>query len=842
MIFNKLAEDVLNDRYFKSLLNKLIENYFEAVLKNDFEEHSLTMKDLSSLSRFADILSNSEYSNHRNLSLKIISNLYNFFKEEEYFQIYLKAILARLGNFPAFGLLETKNELPLDRELELIYKMENQRIDNASEKIYTDIQFDIIEKVKNNNFYSFSGPTSFGKTYIIKSLIKHKIINNEKNNIVLVVPTKALINEIVLDLNEEFKSFSELNDIKVFSNFTTRKYRSKNNVFVLTPERLLAMLNEDECPIINNLLIDEAHKLGVENDQRSITFFLAIEKTLLKFNGINLYFSAPLINNPNVLLDLFKIDSSNRTFNTEESPVDQNLMFIDLIDNKKKIFHPVKKQFIEHDLGPISSTTEEIIFEIGDGHSNVIYSSSINEAVNSAMELKRKLEENNNKFSINSNSEINNLIELVKETLHADFYLIECLEYGIAFHYGGLPQAIRLKIEELFKLNQITYLFCTSTLLEGINLPARNLFVLQNKKGRANMEIIDFWNLAGRAGRLTYELSGNVICLKSKNNQWNSEKVLDKSIIDLKPVVTKKISRNSKKILNVITNKSRRSNTTDYKVIEYIGNVIAIDNLNNENSLLLNEVKTTIKDEINLYFKQFEIKVPYEILKTSYSIHLLQQNNAFIDLTKNNGEKFLVKQINYKNCLALLKHLYSIYHWEIYENKLQNEEMLKYYAVLMNQWMNGVSIKKIIETSIEYQVKNEKTVYKNGVNTNELFNRGNKEHINDLITSTLNNLEQIIQFKLQYYIENFINIIEYLSENEVVDNWGEYLEFGTTNPVEIGLQNLGLSRQTAKFLVENFSELIEYKDELLIINKDELLKNIKGSIFEIEIKNILTLY
>jgi superfamily II DNA or RNA helicase len=40
------------------------------------------------------------------------------------------------------------------------------------------------------------------------------------------------------------------------------------------------------------------------------------------------------------------------------------------------------------------------------------------------------------------------------------------------------PQLIREKVERLFEKGFIDYLFSTSTLLEGVNLPAKNIFIL----------------------------------------------------------------------------------------------------------------------------------------------------------------------------------------------------------------------------------------------------------------------------------------------------------------------------------------------------------------------------
>jgi replicative superfamily II helicase len=98
----------------------------------------------------------------------------------------------------------------------------------------------------------------------------------------------------------------------------------------------------------------------------------------------------------------------------------------------------------------------------------------------------------------------------IKNEVHGDYYLAEVISRGVAYHIGYLPSAIRMRIEELFRKGLIHTIFCTSTLVEGVNLPADNLFITHYKNGRAKMSAVDFKNLIGRVGRIEYNLYGNV--------------------------------------------------------------------------------------------------------------------------------------------------------------------------------------------------------------------------------------------------------------------------------------------------------------------------------------------
>ena len=73
---------------------------------------------------------------------------------------------------------------------------------------------------------------------------------------------------------------------------------------------------------------------------------------------------------------------------------------------------------------------------------------------------------------------------------------------------GCFPATI-MPEASIFKDEKITAMFCTSTLVEGVNLPADNLFITSYYSGRVQMTDVDFRNLIGRVGRIQY----NTTCL-----------------------------------------------------------------------------------------------------------------------------------------------------------------------------------------------------------------------------------------------------------------------------------------------------------------------------------------
>lgn len=49
---------------------------------------------------------------------------------------------------------------------------------------------------------------------------------------------------------------------------------------------------------------------------------------------------------------------------------------------------------------------------------------------------------------------------------------------GVVYHHGGMPENVRLYVEMLFsKIEEIKYVVTTSTLLQGVNIPAEKIFL-----------------------------------------------------------------------------------------------------------------------------------------------------------------------------------------------------------------------------------------------------------------------------------------------------------------------------------------------------------------------------
>ena len=530
-----MVRRALNDSYLDELTRKLEYKYAHIFLYQK-DDILLTEKEFDDVLRFADILSRSDKADGRNKAYKIVSLLYDVYKDNVQFQYYANSILTKLGNFASLSIAVGNSEIvdTIETALEKQIKKTYQKVP-FNDLVFTDSQYKLFEAMKDSNHYSFSGPTSFGKSFIMDAFIQYIITERHGiDNIVILVPTRALINQVTARLK---KTITNKNYKVLAHPVVPMIYRNRmlKYVFVFTPERLISYLGEKENPVINYMFVDEAHKIIAEKDSRSPLYYHAI--LLAERKSIKLYFASPNIPNAHVFLQLFE-KSIDEQMIIKESPVAQNRFFIDYVEGKGRMFTETGEDIIFQDLGKKEQDyVGKLLRKLGKNCKNIVYCNTVADTIDFALKFSKGLPEQND-------ARIDSLIELIKSYIHKDYFLIDCLKKGVAFHFGRLPQRIRERIERLFEEKVIDYMFCTSTLLEGVNLPAKNIFIFSNAIGNSKFSDVDFWNLAGRAGRLSKELSGNIICVRieDKKNRWDNpnkdlEVVRNKKIEAVKPLV-----------------------------------------------------------------------------------------------------------------------------------------------------------------------------------------------------------------------------------------------------------------------------------------------------------------
>ena len=848
----ELSEKAFKDEYLINLIYNLEKNYCNKLLDEEFTI-KLSDKELFDLMRFADILCRSSEAEHKNLSLKIISLVYEFKEllQNQFIKLSIMNVLTKLGNFPSINLIGNKFEnTGIDEiDLDLIIK----RLYNKSpiQEIFTDEQLKIFNELKYNNHFSFSGSTSFGKSFIFEAFTKYLIEeHNQSDNIAFIVPTKALINQVSYKIRNLVKSYS----YKVINSPEIPKILRKKDgkyIFVFTPERLISYFLDGTNPKIDYLFVDEAHKLLNIKDTRTPLMYHAL--VMAKRKSINIFFASPNIPNPSVFLELVN-NTPDESYAVKAESVSQNRFFINCHTDSSYLISDYGDNILFPKLnfsGNVITDLGTILKTFSSGRQSIVYCNTIEKTISTAFEYAKTLEEVKNYY-------IDKLVDIINEKVHEQYYLKYCLKKGIAYHFGGIPEEIKIKVEELYKLGFIKIIFCTSTLLEGVNLPAKNIFILSEKIGLSNMTNVDFWNLAGRAGRLSKDLSGNIFCVNLYNQEgyWKDEKKVqilrNKNIKEVEPIILMKNNKNLYKNIanyytkNEYTNKSLSED--DKKIIEMYGNILLYHDTVNSDSILKDRFIDSGNNSLDILKKiRNENSIPGNILAEGIDINIEIQNKVF------NGDKELLTiETTYEGCYEVLKILCREYDWLRTENKgnnplIRSKEQLTYYATLMEGWINSKPLKYLIQKTISYYYNSGENKYislrKDGNMYNVKFDKNNSLHINTLINNLIKDLENNIKYKIKTYVGNYQSILR-SCDLDLECDWEEYIDYGTTNPKIIDIQNLGFSRTMAIFLLDKYPDLFIKSEigEIIGIDDEKLRASINQDKYEEEYKELNTLF
>lgn len=707
------------------------------------------------------------------------------------------------------------------------------KINNTDEEgIYAEI-YDILKSrcEKNGNFYTLKqeqmrknffekdietavvAPTSFGKTELIKEYIME---NYEYKNICVLVPSKAMINQLKYDIINMFGSMEE--KPQVITHYDIAIKENKRNIFIFTQERLFKFVYDKKTNIIfDTLLIDEAHRLFEKddrdkllariiillknrNDKIVIKYFSPVIKDIknINFKYLNEEYN---INNPIIVQPLIKVEEFS---------------YMDYLDKEKKIYDQFFNRFIYSE----NVYKDEYDYMIRESkNKNIIYLNKPRECIEKATRLSEK-------FEINMNLEIAS--QTLKKFIHNDYDLSELIKKGIIYHNGIVPENVRLYLENIIKTdnkNDIKYVFATSTLLEGVNMPFDAMFIFDISKGKQNMKYQDLKNLIGRVNRysLIFNLENNKIekllpQIHFVRTADKTNKNFEKFIVDNLKVESKSNNRNDV-VNNPLLQKGEDTDSNEKNIIENL------ENKTNENNEISTEVgKLCLENNIT----EFDIKINEK--KIEQNISKIKENEEELSII-NLIYKIFVENIEFINNSQELK-------------RLENIQAKQFYDVFLNWKKNNYTYNEMINIMVNYWNKNNIEYVYLGSSWGEC-KRYYTDRLNNYVKLTQKTKEEKVNYAIKKIkIENdfveykLIKFIEILYKVDLVSKEEYYkIKYGTDNEIQIYFQKEGLSQELSKKLVEKYSDYIYEKEKEEYGIKKDIFDNFEeNDILRVELK------
>jgi superfamily II DNA/RNA helicase len=792
------------------------------------------------------VLSLSEVENHKKLAYKIaVYLLQQYGNRVEAIPFVAELVLTRLGDLPSINFMITKggsqdyfsyfssadNTISFNSHLfvrfpEVLEKKAFNHITLSDKRKLnlTDFQTTLLQSLQSKRDIAFSAPTSAGKSFLLLNYIADQLVSQPSFCAIYIVPTKALVAEIQGEVTARLKEFQMPHEnCNIFTGSSLLNQGEMSSIqkklFVLTQERLQEMLSNTKVNFkVDLLVVDEAQQVG--NEKRGIVIEDAVQELIETNPAIQNVFVSPYITNLKKFASIFGVDPQDvETLTTKRSPVAQNVFFVTFSQQKEGV-PEVGLSILSQELQesgqlnriwlPFSVPLKRIpklAYDkkvwvvrqvVSKDEPTLIYCDTPSDC----RKVGKGLAEQSDDEPIVSDP-LTEAIHFLKDHVHSQYYLADFLKYRIGYHYGTMPQFVRFHIKDLFERGEILYLACTSTLLEGVNLPAKNLVLYKPKKGRQHpMDTLSIRNLFGRAGRLNKDYYGKIYCINVED-EWESMEAfqdLPESVESSSEIVLVQFVDDLIECL-----RNDRFEPKSGRVRTMATSLLMKQLLHPDNNFLskfkirnqaISQEKLDIVRSILIQIAKDISDLDKEIILRNRSIDPRLQHHLY-RLIKSQNDRVLPPEPNSAIFYDDMVAIFGL----ISKNLLREKgKSFMHYSYVAVDWIHGFPYKMILDRQIAY------TLQGKNLNAEE-----EKIEINRVIEELDDTIENKVKYDYTRGLKCYCDIIgKIISEDRTNLSYCEqlptYLESGSSNNKILYMIGAGLSRNAAIEIFETLGE------------------------------------
>ncbi|WP_333810573.1 DEAD/DEAH box helicase [Idiomarina baltica] len=506
----------------------------------------------------------------------------------------------------------------------------------------TPVQASIRYALQDFQSISISAPTSAGKSYAIRDYLK-----NRKKDSVIIIPSRALVDEYLQSMRELFDGDKNV----LISPFVDNVFKSRDlrRVFVLTPERARELFRHAKDLEIGDFFFDEAQIS--EDIHRGIGFDILISRVRNLFPTARFIFAHPFVANPEAQIEKFKLDTSHsfsRAYN--HGSVGRICVYKHGSNQNYYYFSPYEKnghhikncQQLEYSFKDFAFNGEKTV---------LVYVSKA--SIYSGKYIK-SYEKYIDSYQPVKSETANEIIDLVEETIGSDqndytSNLVELMKKGVVIHHGSVPLDVRFLIEKFINDGFARVCFATSTLAQGINMPFDIVWLdsMSMMGETAGDRSLAFKNLIGRSGRLSKDAKFDYGYVFTEKPKKLSERIQDQYTISQTPIIERDINdfdEEQKEDVKSLKNdtfdedlyapKSRAERLSDASILEeyveildllYKGNNLPRENLQRygveeAHRLLIDSLKTIYETYINRQLLNGELEIFKQAIRILFAI------------------------------------------------------------------------------------------------------------------------------------------------------------------------------------------------------------------------------
>lgn len=750
------------------------------------------------------------------------------------FSQYEKKLMYLLGLF-----YKTSEPQSLTEEL---YKIYADLIKDNYKENFTPVQASAYNHIQTNRIFSFSAPTSIGKSYLFRHLIK-----NSTSDIVIIVPSRALISEYIFEiLNNVNNSVLVLQFVEDINKTHTRR-----RIFVLTPERAGELFKYKNNFSIGLFLFDEA-QISEENI-RGMRFDALVNRIDKNFPEAKKVFTHPFISNPEAQLTKHNFIQDSTAQRYAQQSVGK--IYIAYDNNKFFYFSPfsegkIKKFPIKQD--PI----EEILQNEG---TLLVYTSKTNIYTGNYL----------NDFSKYiatckpiSNPEalkiIKELEEFIGVSSEKNSLMIDMMRKGIVVHHGSIPLHGRLLIEKFVNNKFAKICFSTSTLTQGVNMPFDVVWIDNfSFQGSEDIKNLSLKNLIGRAGRSSQKkdyFDYGYVVVKNANLTNFCNRIQNNASLKTTSQLSEPISNIPEDLKDlaeaIVNNTFDEENQLPNSQIERINQAgiqndirYILENIFDENVLLTGSkyynLEKTIREKIkqcfiNVYtshLRRNEIS-PGEksVLSTSIPILLWRVQGRSFSAIVASRYAYITRADDRRHISSMLedavlseenkKFILSLSKKQ--EIKTQLEKLLNHSPLSSNDKKEIILLTELRFTQQAFSIP-DKTI--NKISLFKDFPSYKDFKYDILVFDTYDYLDKIISFSIASPIcAAFQTYYEKTSDNRAL-MMKNYIKYGTNDEKEIWLQKYGFGFEEIEWLKNHIKDINEneiiFKHDILSLPSDK---------------------
>ncbi len=715
----------------------------------------------------------------------------------------LRVILTRLGNFPALATstkVSSFTALPTSMAIEEEGRRRANQLELGGIKLaLTDFQTRLWEALNQGSNVVISGPTSAGKSFILQTFLRQRAGSDRLRHACYLVPSRALISQVTDDI-VAWRNADGMTDL-VVSNVPISKEADLPDrvIFVLTQERLQVLLGAHPGFSPEIIIIDEAQ--NVQDGSRGVLLSSVVDALLVNRPQAQAIFAGPNLKNGETFGEMFGL--SNIVLNkTTTVVVGQSLINVKTRTFQKGFvaFESLKERSDQRteigtlDLGSVGGSKKDrlakIAIALGQKSATIVYADDPNQAEQIAKLIAEPRE-------ASENEHLQVMRDFVTDAVHPEYLLADLLPKRVGFHYGRMPSLVRRSIEEAFSKGYLDVLVTTSTLLQGVNFPAKNLVMCAPRKGDDWLDGSDFWNLAGRAGRLGREFHGNVYLIDYDG--WERKPVSSDRELQITPYLQEALTLRRDDLFATAQTldpgqETKNSTRLEAALLRLHLDVKAgrlpetltrcgIDNQAPDGQRILEAMREA----------DSRVTLPREVLIASPTVAAFRQQRLYDHLfgkLRREGQRALAELMPLHpkeyGAYQALARVFLLCHDKILSWNAPKAHLR--FAAIAQSWMNGDSMPEII-------------------NTNAAYNPDSG--MASIIRGTLNDIEQDVRFKYFRLTSCYLTLLEHALRKCGMEKFATsipalplFLEVGASSRTMISLMSLGLSRVTASRLSE----------------------------------------